>query len=114
GQQALNHCLCGNTGMILAGNPECFIALHTMITNQNVFYRSSNRVAQMKSARHIGRWHTNHKVLASSTGAWLKVVPFFPEAIPFALNCLWLIRLWQGCNNCLAILLMVDHLSSVT
>src|SRR5436309_4194140 len=99
--------------MVLARNPERFIALHTMIANQNVFYRRGDCMAQMEGTRHIGRWHANHKVLSGSAGAWLKVAAFFPEAIPFALDCLWLIRLWQGCNDGLALLLMFDHFSSI-
>ena len=60
--QLINHLnLCSNCCMICSRLPECFISLHSLITDQDVLHCIIQSMSHMKLSCDIWRWHYNGK-----------------------------------------------------
>ena len=64
GYLPLDHGLCGDARVILAGNPERLVAEHAMVADHDVFERRGDGVAEVQRAGDVGRRHADDEGLA--------------------------------------------------
>src|SRR5712692_10602589 len=84
-----------------------------MIAYEDILYCIHDGMPQVQCSRDIGRWHANDKRWFAGVAVGFKVAAFFPEAIPFALDSLWVIGFRQGRTGlCPSFFVLLDHVHS--
>ena len=79
-QRALHHPLGGDAGVVFAGQPQGWVAAHSMPANQSVLQAGGKGVAQMQLAGHVGRRHHNAERLPRGVNAG-REAPGVPPAL---------------------------------
>ena len=84
-----------NARMVIAGHPQCLIALHSLVTNQNILNRFVERMTQMELTRHVGGRNHNGKGFFIRIGLGMEIAALDPHIIDRFLDLLGFIDFWQ-------------------
>ena len=76
----------GDAGVVAAGQPQGFVALHALIADQNVLQRAVHGVAHVELAGDVGRRHDDGKRLLVGVGIGAEAVVIHPQLVDAGLH----------------------------
>ena len=86
--------LSGNAGVVAAGQPQCLIALHPFVPDQDILQRAVHGVAHMELSGNIGGRHNNGKRLFVRIWIGVEAVVVHPHLIDAGLHLPRIIHFW--------------------